>query len=395
MEQYHEHRYGNKENYIGTEEKDPDVIYFTKEIISSELDPSVSKQAGAIYKGDEIMSSTTASGIIFDKDIVVSGLDNDFGCGLYKNGDAIPAGTNILSVLENMLSKNLYPGVATKSRLTQSIYLRNGGANVGNSTFELGTELTLYTHVLNTIRGSFNHTDPVAGTEYESPESPDNTWGTYEFGSLGLVGFTGTISSGTTVDRTKTFNDTLVVANTTCYVTSTTSSALYENVTLPKTNKGLDYTPDLYSAGGSGSLALVDSSVCVAPTMQSATITGRRKYFIGSLDYKFTDTEWTSGLTRGLNLASGFITGNNTANIPVVFPIGAKQQIVAIPTSAMIVSARDGAGSDILGTYTDNGLHATVMVEGANGFVPVEYTIYVAPANAGLVAPSAATFVLK
>ena len=129
--------------------------------------------------------------------------------------------------------------------------------------------------------------------------------------------------------------------------------------------------------------------------MQSATITGRRKYFIGSLDYKFTDTEWTSGLTRGLNLASGFITGNNTANIPVVFPIGAKQQIVAIPTSAMIVSARDGAGSDILGTYTDNGLHATVMVEGANGFVPVEYTIYVAPANAGLVAPSAATFVLK
>ena len=108
MEQYHEHRYGNKENYIGTEEKDPDVIYFTKEIISSELDPSVSKQAGAIYKGDEIMSSTTASGIIFDKDIVVSGLDNDFGCGLYKNGDAIPAGTNIQSVLENMLSKNLY-----------------------------------------------------------------------------------------------------------------------------------------------------------------------------------------------------------------------------------------------------------------------------------------------
>jgi hypothetical protein len=73
----------------------------------------------------------------------------------------------------------------------------------------------------------------------------------------------------------------------------------------------------------------------------------------------------------------------------VTFPKGAKQQVIAIPADKSF-TAKDGAGSDITGTFN---LIADVTVTCGGSHTEI-YKIYVAPANAGLAAESKATITL-
>lgn len=95
---------------------------------------------------------------------------------------------------------------------------------------------------------------------------------------------------------------------------------------------------------------------------------------------------WDSAAVRGLSLSSEWIS---TTSKTVTFPKGAKQQVIAIPASKSF-TAKDGAGSDITGTFN---LTADVTVT-CGGTHTESYKIYVAPANAGLAADSKATITL-
>ena len=80
---------------------------------------------------------------------------------------------------------------------------------------------------------------------------------------------------------------------------------------------------------------------------------------------------------------------NKTTSAAVTFPKGAKQQVIAIPASKSF-TAKDGAGSDITGTFSSTA-NVTVTCGGTH---TESYKIYVAPANAGLAADSKATITL-
>lgn len=60
---------------------------------------------------------------ILQKDIVVAGMSGQFGAGNYKNKDRIPAGTDIYTILQNILCKELYPTsvTSTKGNITSSV----------------------------------------------------------------------------------------------------------------------------------------------------------------------------------------------------------------------------------------------------------------------------------
>lgn len=60
---------------------------------------------------------------ILQKDIVVAGMSSQFGAGNYKNNDRIPAGTDIYTILQNILCKELYPESvkSTQGNITSSV----------------------------------------------------------------------------------------------------------------------------------------------------------------------------------------------------------------------------------------------------------------------------------
>lgn len=96
---------------------------------------------------------------------------------------------------------------------------------------------------------------------------------------------------------------------------------------------------------------------------------------------------WASSDVRALSLVPGKWISEKT--FTVTFPAGAKQQVIAIPAN-MSFSAKDGAGSDITGTFSST---QTVSVT-CGGTHAESYKVYVAPANAGLAADSKATITL-
>jgi hypothetical protein len=48
---------------------------------------------------------------VLSKPITVAGLSGTFGAGNYKNNDVIPAGTDLYTILQNLLCKENYPTV--------------------------------------------------------------------------------------------------------------------------------------------------------------------------------------------------------------------------------------------------------------------------------------------
>lgn len=60
---------------------------------------------------------------VLQKEIVVAGMSGQFGAGNYKNNDKIPAGTDIYTILQNILCKELYPTsvTSTQGNITSSV----------------------------------------------------------------------------------------------------------------------------------------------------------------------------------------------------------------------------------------------------------------------------------
>ena len=60
---------------------------------------------------------------VLQKNIVVAGMSGQFGAGNYENNDVIPAGTDIYTILQNILCKELYPTEveSTQGNITSSV----------------------------------------------------------------------------------------------------------------------------------------------------------------------------------------------------------------------------------------------------------------------------------
>lgn len=60
---------------------------------------------------------------VLQKNIVVAGMSGQFGAGNYENNDVIPAGTDIYTILQNILCKELYPTdvKSTQGNITSSV----------------------------------------------------------------------------------------------------------------------------------------------------------------------------------------------------------------------------------------------------------------------------------
>jgi len=87
-----------------------------------------------------------ANAAVLQKDITVAGLSGKLGTGNYENGDVIPAGTSIYTILENLLSQELYPTgakVNTSANLTSKFDAPSFTLTNSGETVEVGTAATV------------------------------------------------------------------------------------------------------------------------------------------------------------------------------------------------------------------------------------------------------------
>lgn len=86
----------------------------------SKIWEAVNQNAADIDSLEENMPDTT-----IPEQIIVAGLDGQFGAGNYKNNDIIPAGTDIYTILQNILCKELYPTNVKHTKAKASAKMNN------------------------------------------------------------------------------------------------------------------------------------------------------------------------------------------------------------------------------------------------------------------------------
>lgn len=302
------------------------------------------KKYGSIYKGDKILGTTEADKLMTTEEITVTGVN----VGNLSNGTVIPAGTDIMGLLAKMLAKEL--GVSATKPSAKL-------AGDSNATVEKGTVLSGKVYTATYTDGKYTGVSGYSYTQAAGCPMTGCTWS----GVIGTETVNGNVYTMTAGDIT--VNETVTIKATISYGAATN---------VPKTNFGNDITAGLITASTAAT-----STITYTPSL---------KWWVGSSESKFEDMTWDSAGVRGLSLASQWVSSTSAT---VTFPKGAKQQVIAIPSSKSF-TAKDGAGSDITGTFN---LTADVTVT-CGGTHTESYKIYVAPANAGLAADSKATITL-
>lgn len=301
---------------------------------------------GSIYKGDKILGTTEADKLYTTDELVVTGVT----VGNLANGTKIEAGSDLMTILTQMLMKEL--GVtATKPSVTL--------AGDSSRTVEKGTVISGKTYTTTFTDGKYTGVSGYSYTIASGCTPTDISW----------RGVDGTKSQAGNV-YSLAANDMTITSTTTISATVNYSAA----TNIPVTNFGNNITSGLITAGSA--------------TTSSITYTPQLKWWVGSSESKFDDTTWTSADVRGLSLVAGKYVTDKT--FTVTFPQGAKQQVVAIPKT-MSFTAKDGSGATITGTFSST-QDVTVTCGGTH---TETYTVYVAPANAGLEADSVATITLS
>lgn len=321
---------------------DGDFVAINKAMAEGAADTD--KKYGSIYKGDKILGTTEADKLMTTNEITVTGVT----VGNLANGTKIPAGTDIMSLLAQMLAKEL--GVSA-TKPTAKL------AGDSSQTVETGSVLSGKTYTATYTDGKYTG---ASGYSYSLTAGCAPTGCTWS-------GVTGTETVSGNV-YTLAADD--ITVNSTVTIKATIAYDAASNV--PVTNFGNDITSGLITSGSAAT-----STITYTPSL---------KWWIGSSESKFEDMTWDSAGVRGLSLASQWVSATEAV---VVFPKGAKQQVIAIPASKSF-TAKDGAGSDITGTFSST---ADVTVT-CGGTHTESYKIYVAPANAGLAADSKATITL-
>lgn len=104
-----------------------------------------------------------ANAAVLQKDITVAGLSGKLGTGNYENGDVIPAGTSIYTILENLLSQELYPTgakVSANASLTSKFDAPSFTLTNSGKTVEVGTAATV------SAETGYNPTPTTASRSY-------------------------------------------------------------------------------------------------------------------------------------------------------------------------------------------------------------------------------------
>lgn len=365
--------------------------------------------------------SVNANAAVLQKDITVAGLSGKLGTGNYENGDVIPAGTSIYTILENLLSQELYPTAAKVSQsanLTSSFAAPSFTLTNSDKIVEVGTGATVseekgYEPIANKTSRTYSGFTNGYATE---------VGGTVTSGNPSSVGITEVSLNEGTFKLTRTYSgfglsgddliassENAVAANCSIAEDSTLVVAEGENkVTFKMEGPGHSgkavSSPAYYYASNLGNT--VAAKVVAAKDEQTfdietatagsatLTVTGARYMFWGShADYETLDSAKIRAHANGSTAASAAQT------VEITIPeSGVKQFYVALPSGRSLTKIYNTAAGesfgDITASFTIDTTPITVSVEGANGYTAADYTVYYFNSGTSWVGPNTLTVII-
>lgn len=360
---------------------------------------------------------------VLQKDIVVAGLSGTLGTGNYKNGSTIPAGTSIYTILQNILSQELYPTgakVSTSANLTSKFANPSFTLTHSGETVEVGTVVTV------SAETGYNPTaTPTSRTYTGFTNGYSEGYGdatSVISGNPASVEVSNVALNEGTFTLTRTYSgfglseDALVATSSGAGATSCSIPEDASLVVAPGENK---VTFKMEGPGHSGvaaaspayyvvsNLGNTDSSKFVAAKDEqtfdiktatagsaSLSVTGARYMFWGAhAGFETLDSAKIRAHENGGTKASAATTV--TIDIP---ESGVKQFYVALPSGRTLTKIYNTAAGesfgDITASFNVDTEPITVSVEGANGYTAADYTVYYFNSGTSWVGPNTLTVII-
>ena len=355
------------------------------------------------------LRSIDTDATVLQKEIVVAGLSDQFGAGNYENNDVIAAGTDIYTILQNILCKELYPQSVSSSTLAYSASMSNLTLTLDkSSTQEVGTLVNMTVGKTNGSSASKTSDSSVYGMEYgyssedndtkesandsivatPSYEVSDNTYTI----SATLTGFTAddttyvqTVPPTVTGDGSASLNATalgcLVEGDNKIAISATGASYAYSCDAID----AVYYCSNLGNTDAtkvSPSVDAVDTTTSKPTISANATVTAKYKYFLG-YSSATTYNELDSAAVRALTTKSSWVTKDGTTTIVNADPItsNGKSIVIACPAKYKLATIQNGVGANIIENFTTKGSEGTVDVK--TGEIMTSYKVYVYPITNG------------
>lgn len=345
---------------------------------------------------------------VLQKDIRVAGLGSQFGAGNYTNDMVISAGTDIYTILQNILCKELYPSAVTKTVASASASMSNLTLTLDKSgEQEVGTKVTMTVGKTNGSSATSIKNSSVSGMEYgysvADDDKQDSTAKTITKTCTTGVSdnnytISATINSGFNADTTTNVKTTPTTA------TGVGSASLAETVlgcavegenkiTINATGASFSYKADaidkVYYCSNLGNtdaaknhtgVSAVDTATSKPTKSATASTTGKYYYFLG-YSTNTTYDQFDSASVRALTTKKGWITKDGTTTIvsdkPSVTSNG-QSIVIACPKKYKLATINNGVGADILANFSSKG-----VVSVKCGEIDVEYMVYVYPITNG------------
>ena len=349
---------------------------------------------------------------VLQKELKVAGLDSQFGAGNYNNNDVIPAGTDIYTILENILCKELYPlsseigyQSASASASMSALTLTLDKSGTSSAPVEVGTLVTLTVGKTNGTSPTSVKSSIINNLTYGYSATDDDEADSTDTAIVSQV-TTGISSNQYTIKATLTgFNADTVTNKQTVptQVSGTGEAALAETklgccvegsntVKLYATGATYSYKADAIPSGYTVSnLGKTDSAqtynavakvdkVTSAPTKSGeTTVTAAYKYFMGGSqlqDPTLKDDEnnflLNSAAIRALT-KSGFMTKDGTTSISSWQSPG-YSVVIACPTKYKLATIKDSMGNSYLGKFSK-----TAVIPVQTGSITTNYNVYMYP----------------
>ena len=335
------------------------------------------------------------------KPIVVAGLSGQFGAGNYSNGNTIPAGTDIQTILQNLLCKELYP-TATSTNGTISNSIAQPTVTLSHSgTIEVGTEVSLNSASVaeSTVSTTPNKvTGMTNGYSAADDDSADSTatsvskeWSTSRTGNAYSMSATVTkFNGGNTTATTPATVATRSMAATTLGYAAEGTNKIKISVTGDTFTGSVEEIPVMYlvsnlgNADASKKTTKVNAQSNITPAAptnsREVSVTGKYKYFLGYSD-NTTYNQFNSESVRKLNAKTDWIEIDGTTTIVSDKPSmtsNGKSIVVACPAKYKLATIQNGVGANILPNFTSIG-----NVDVTTGSITTSYKVYVYPITNG------------
>lgn len=350
--------------------------------------------------------SMDTDALVLHQPLTVAGLSGSFGAGNYENGDEIPSGTSIYTILENILCKESYPTTTAITNSNASVSMKDLTLTLDKSgDQEVGTLVKLTTGKTNGV--TVTKTDPkisgmVYGFSVEAGKKQQFSndmisASTHTSISSNTYTISATINNGFTADTTTNVKTTptTVSGESSASLAETTLGCVSEGsnkITINATGATYSYSGDAVTFVHSGNtydtfyfcsnLKKTDANHKLSRTATSGlsntptksantTITGKYKYFMGGSQLQ-DPKDLTSDAIRGL-VKNGWVTKDGTTSIGTWQSPG-YSVVIACPSKYKLATITDSMGNSYLGKFSKT---ATIAVK--TGAINTNYTVYMYP----------------